>query len=373
MAFVGLPLRHSQCASSGRNDVRRRTQAGVTNVTLWCVPGLNERQPAAAELSSGEMRPLAQRFVGELAPAGVDFKTTSGTLTSQPFGLTRILIPLIADTTAEGDETFTLVLSNVRGAKLARSAATIVILDDDGEARLPVLSVAPVVAAESNSSSATFHVVLSFPAASDVRFRAQTIAGSASDTTDFRPLDNVFTIRAGYTDTYVNVGLRESSDTEPVETFTLVLSEPVGATVATPTVTGTILDTDPNGIDPSAATLVVNSTTVVEGNGGFTTARFKVDLSRPLSTPATVQWTTADGSATAPGDYIAASGTLTFAPGETSKNIDVRVIGDPQFENDENFTLVLGNAVNARVSGAAAPCLITNDDAPIDRRRSTGH
>jgi chitinase len=163
----------------------------------------------------------------------------------------------------------------------------------------------------------------------------------------------------------VRTGLRE---------FALTLSEPVGATIATPTVMGKVLSDALPDPGPNAATILVSDISVVEGSAGLTTARFTVQLASAVSSPVTVAWATADGTATAPADYIAASGALTFAPGETAKSVDVAVMADRQFEFDERFTLVLGNATNARIGNSAASCRVINDDAaPVDRRRTTGH
>src|SRR5262249_19455804 len=71
---------------------------------------------------------------------------------------------------------------------------------------------------------------------------------------------------------------------------------------------------------------------------------------------------TADGSATAPSDYVAASGTLTFAPGTLTKYISVNVVGDTAVEQDESFTVTLSGPSNAALGTSKATGTITNDD-----------
>lgn len=78
----------------------------------------------------------------------------------------------------------------------------------------------------------------------------------------------------------------------------------------------------------------------------------------------TVDYTTTNGSATvANGDYDAASGKLTFDPGETTKTVDVTVHGDTTYETNETLTLDLSNANGATIADDSGTGTITNDDA----------
>ena len=87
-------------------------------------------------------------------------------------------------------------------------------------------------------------------------------------------------------------------------------------------------------------------------------------LSAVSASTVTVDYSTADGSAAAPGDYAAASGTLTFSPGQTAKQIIVAVNGDTTVETSETFTVNLSNPTNATIVGTGvATGTITNDDA----------
>jgi hypothetical protein len=78
--------------------------------------------------------------------------------------------------------------------------------------------------------------------------------------------------------------------------------------------------------------------------------------------PVPVDWETADGSAVASSDYVDSSGTLTFAPGETSKTITVPVIGDTRYEPDETFVVNLTGATNAIILENQSVATIYNDD-----------
>jgi hypothetical protein len=102
---------------------------------------------------------------------------------------------------------------------------------------------------------------------------------------------------------------------------------------------------------PNAPTLSINSVSVTEGNTGTTNANFTVTLSAASSQTITVQYATADGTATVAGnDYLATSGTLTFAPNQTTATIPVPVVGDRIAEPNETFTVTLSQPTNAFLS-----------------------
>src|SRR5206468_3128570 len=109
---------------------------------------------------------------------------------------------------------------------------------------------------------------------------------------------------------------------EPNETFSLNLTNPANALIAHGQGVGTIVDDEPR--------ISISDATKTEGRKGQTTSLvFTVMLSAAYDQAVTVSFRTADGTATtADGDYLAASGSLTFSPGQTSKTITVQVKGD---------------------------------------------
>jgi uncharacterized repeat protein (TIGR01451 family) len=111
------------------------------------------------------------------------------------------------------------------------------------------------------------------------------------------------------------------------------------------------------------SSLSIDDVTIPEGNGGSSSANFTVTLSPSSSQTVTVDFATGNGTATAPFDYTAVNGTLTFAPGQTTRTISVPVNGDTDFESDETFFVNLTNANNATVSDGQGQGTITNDDA----------
>ncbi|HWQ28293.1 MAG TPA: Calx-beta domain-containing protein [Dehalococcoidia bacterium] len=107
----------------------------------------------------------------------------------------------------------------------------------------------------------------------------------------------------------------------------------------------------------------VSDATVVEGATGTTTlVNVTLQLTRAVTAPATVSWTTEPGSATAGVDYIAASGTATFAAGSTTAVIQVAVVGDGAGEGNETFRVVLTSWAGFNLADGAGVVTITNDD-----------
>lgn len=112
----------------------------------------------------------------------------------------------------------------------------------------------------------------------------------------------------------------------------------------------------------AAPVISITNSKLSEGNAGTKQLNFTVTLSSPATQNVTVNYKTKDGTAIAPGDYTALTGTLSFAPGETIKTVSVAIKGDTNIETDETFKLVLSNPVNATIAKTAATGTILNDD-----------
>jgi hypothetical protein len=122
-----------------------------------------------------------------------------------------------------------------------------------------------------------------------------------------------------------------------------------------------------DGVWPAAdaPSIKVNDATVTEGNSGTTAATFTVSLSSASVQTVTIHYATAAGSATAGSDFQAASGTLTFAPGATSRTITVLVNGDRVAEPVESFSLLLTAPTNALLADASGSGTVVDDDPYI--------
>jgi hypothetical protein len=134
---------------------------------------------------------------------------------------------------------------------------------------------------------------------------------------------------------------------------------------------GVAADITPQAAPPSR--ISIGDVRMAEGNAGQTAFRFTVSLDTAQSAPVTADFATANGTATAPSDYSATTGTVTFAPGETARKVTVQVNGDARKEPDETFRVNLSHAAtNATIVDGHATGTIANDDRTRAHRFSLG-
>ncbi|MEP7082704.1 MAG: choice-of-anchor Q domain-containing protein, partial [Chloroflexota bacterium] len=112
-------------------------------------------------------------------------------------------------------------------------------------------------------------------------------------------------------------------------------------------------------------TASITDVSVIEGNSGTVDAVFTVTLSRASTGTVSFAFATANGTATGPSDYQAATGTVTFAPGDTSETITVRVVGDTVDEPNETFVVDLSAPVGAAIADGQGTGTILDDEGPI--------
>ena len=226
------------------------------------------------------------------------------------------------------------------------------------------VSIGGVTLAEGTNASpvAKFVVSLSEKSSRAVVVNWATADGSAMVAdNDYRAASGTVVFAPGQTSRTIGVYVCGDAKVESDEFFTVKLTSAVGATIGNASATATIVNDD---LTPAVVpTVSIGDVDLPERNGGRSEARFKVELSEPTSQPVTVRWATVDGTAMATdADYIAASRTVTFAPGETSKTVGVSVLGDSRIETDETFGLVLSSATNATIGKTTGTCTIRNDD-----------
>ena len=213
-----------------------------------------------------------------------------------------------------------------------------------------------VTEGDGGTQSAVFTARLSSAASSTVTVGYATANGSAGSPADFAAKAGTLSFSPGQTSKTVPVTVKADVLGEPDETFSLNLSNASGATIADATGLGTIRDND------SAPSIAVGDVTVAEGDGGNQTVVFTIRLSSAASETVRVAYTLAAGSASSPNDFNAASGTLSFSPGQTSKTVSVTVKADVLDEPDETFSLNLSNPSGATIADATGIGTIRDND-----------
>lgn len=128
---------------------------------------------------------------------------------------------------------------------------------------------------------------------------------------------------------------------------------------------GTSVDGEVEDELVSIRSLVVRvaSASTVEGNGGTRLLNFEFTLNAPPLVSTTVHYATADETATAGVDYVAQSGAVTFAPGETRKTVAVVILGDSSIEPDETFQIRYSSVSGSSYIFSAIGTIV-NDDTP---------
>ena len=278
------------------------------------------------------------------ASPGSDYTAASGTLTFAPGTTTaRVEVATLPDDVSEADETFLVQLGTPANAALDDSTASGVIFDDDG---LPRVFIAGTTVNE-DDGPAIFTVTLSHPSSRPVTVEYNTADGTAEDPDDYAPdLVRTLTIPATFTGGEISVFVADDDLTEGTETFTITLTNPVNAVIAegAGTATGTILD------DEGEPRLTVADAGECECAATGTLA-FPLTLSHASTEVTSVRYTTFDGDATSPGDYIATSATLTIPAGEVVASIPVVLVDDGVAETvAETFRLRLDNPVGVELA-----------------------
>ena len=289
------------------------------------------------------------------ARASRDYRQAQGTLTFAPGEAKKtVSVVTLDDKLREPVETLALILHWPKGyapegAKLVDPRAVGTIIDDDP----PALSVAGF--SNEEGRTVTFLVTSRQKSLDTMTVDYQTRDGTAVSGQDYQAAQGTLTFAPGEWYKKVRVTTLDDVLHESAETFALALSSPTNAGLNVATADGTILDND-------APELSVAGVSGVEGGA----LDFVVSLSFASGRTVTVNYGTADGTALAGQDYRAAQGTLTFAPGATSRTVSVATLDDSLDEPAEAFALTLSSPADATLARArrAEGTIVDNDAAP---------
>jgi len=221
------------------------------------------------------------------------------------------------------------------------------------------VSIGDVMLAEGNSGSTVFAfpVTLSAPTDHAVSVGFSTGDGTATAANgDYLPVAGEVVIPAGAAGQWITVEVNGDVYNEDDETFNVVLGTVNGGTIQKAVASALILN------DDAVPSLSIANASLPEGNNGTSNMTFTVTLSAISGKSVTVNYATATGSALAPSDFAATSGSLTFAAGTATKTIDVPIVGDKIDTANKTFVLNLSSPSNATLATAQAVGTIIDDD-----------
>ncbi|MDP5307526.1 Calx-beta domain-containing protein [Paracoccus spongiarum] len=294
----------------------------------------------------------------------------SGQVTFAP-GETTKTISLRAswESVDELDESVMLQLFNPVGATFGGNIHTQTAigwaLDNDGPGNNRAMDVSDIVVTEAAGGKAIFTVSLSEAFDTDRSFTFTTQNGSAKAGSDYAAKSGSVTFRAGQTEATVEVNLANNSVAEIGERFDLVVNGAHGVGGAT----GTALILDDDG---GAPIISIESSTAVE----FDYVVHTVRLSKPAADAVTVGYTTLAGSAVPGADVYAGTspltGTVTFAPGQTTQQITLRASWDSTDQLDRSYFVRLQDPSGATFAGgnrsiSATGWVLDNDGPGLNR------
>jgi hypothetical protein len=284
-----------------------------------------------------------------------------------------IQVQINGDTVVEDDETFTITLGDVtsttavQDAAIGTGAAAVGTITNDDPPLALYISDVTLAEGDSGNTSFNFLVTLSSPGGQLITVGYATVDGTATGSgnpKDYNAINNgTLTFAPGEISQPITVDVVGDADPEIDETFFVNLSNPSNAVIADSQGVGTIVNDDAPPIFVS-----IDDVSLTEGDTGTSPCTFTVTLSAPSAQTITVDYATADDTATGSGnanDYNKINnGTLTFDPGVMSQQITVNVVGDSDSETDETFFVNLSNPSNGVILDGQGVGTIVNDDAP---------
>ncbi|MFW6155403.1 MAG: Calx-beta domain-containing protein [Planctomycetota bacterium] len=302
-----------------------------------------------------------QTHDGPIARGGTHYEAvTDGTVTFGPGDTEQwIEVFVYGDTAANADAVFTVTLADpVVNAVIGDGQASATIRNDD-----TTITLADAAIDEGDAGQQLLWVTVSLSAATafDVSVDYATSDNTAAAGEDYTAVAaTTLTFAHDETTRTIAIPILGDLTTEADETFFVDLTGATNAVVDDARAIATIRNNDP---DPR---LYIDDATFSEADG---TGELTVRLSHPSDWPVTVAYATADESARAGNDYIAAGGTLTFDPGTVTRTISVRLLDDGEAEADELFWVTLSDPAAATLGDTRATAMVLDDDQPVNTAR----
>ncbi|MEK7687944.1 MAG: Calx-beta domain-containing protein, partial [Pseudomonadota bacterium] len=335
--------------------------AGTTAFTFTVTRTGDTTRPATASWAVSGPAVNGADFAGGTLPSGtvtLGIGETSKTITLHVAG----------DTQLEGDESFTVILSDPGpGTSLGTASATGVIHNDDFAPASLSIAATSADKAESQSDSTGFIFTVTRTGDLSSAASAQwTVGGEQVDGADFAGGElpsGVVSFAAGESSKVITVDVAGDTAVESDEAFTVTLSDPsAGAVIGTASAEGVIRN------DDASLSIAATSADKAEGQSETTAFTFTVTRTGDLSSTASASWAVT-GPAVNGADFaggVLPSGQVNFAAGESSQIITIDVDGDTTVESNEAFSVTLSDpSAGAILVTASANGVIRNDDASL--------
>lgn len=290
------------------------------------------------------------------ASSGSDYAAIGTTITI-PAGATShtVTVSVLDDSWYEGNETAVFTLSSPVGLTLGTpDSLTLTITDDETVPTVSFVTNAANVVENAGPLVVTVQLSGGMQTAVTVAIASQNQTATAGS--DYDPIARTLTFAPGSTSQTVSLNIRNDLTEEGNETLKLTLSNPNPIALGEHSLlTVTILDDDV----PPTVQMAAAAVTAAEGDG---TVAVTVLLAGLTDQSVTVDFATADGTAVSGSDYQAKSGSVTFAPGQTSQQIVLTLLDDGLDEADETVAVTLSNVVNGEAGEPLQTVVTLQDD-----------
>ncbi|MBN1924590.1 MAG: hypothetical protein JW798_02035 [Prolixibacteraceae bacterium] len=336
------------------------------NVLISIAPGTAPEEGGQGNITVSSSKMFIEPLIVEINVSGTAIETDDYAALDRQFVLPSyafsapLEITAIEDGLVEGTETIIVTLNRIITGSgeidTLASEATLEIIDNDF-ATISLTATGEIDEGEQGFFNITLDKATEHP------FTVTTgLSGTANEGVDFSPIRREVNIPAGLLHVGVQLNsisdfVNEENENVTMELFSATNSNVIIADAPGNMATMTIIDDDPQpGIS-------VHSASASEGAG---TLAFSIELSAPSGKTVTIGYETSDTGTATPGiDYIETSGSIEFLPGETKKTVEVIIIDDLLFENDETFNLTIHDQVNATIVTGTAPGVISDNDLEL--------
>ena len=350
----------------------------LTSEDQPAVPGVVQLAQAAYQVSeaNGTLVVSVTRTGGSAGAASVSYTTGNGTaIAGQDYQPTSGIlnwadgdsspktfsIPLINDSLAEGNETLSVTLSNPTGGLTLGnpSSATITLTSDDAT---PLVSFSAASYQVSEATSlAVVTVVRSGNTAGNVTVAYAATAGTATAGADFSSTNGTLTFADSETQKTFTVAIFNDTLDEAIETISLALTNPSGGNLGQQgTAVLQILDDD--DAPPPTNTAFEFDSSLYDTREDYGYRAIYIQRVGDISQPGSVQYTTVNGTAAAGSDYVAKTGTVDFAPGQRTKQVNISLINDSAIEQTEQLSVVLSSPSGGALGQRATTTIRIADD-----------